>query len=66
VPSGSLVTYKLGGTSVVDPHHLDAAPDPTFHPDANPDPDPDPCFKKNPPPTSSADGLYGHKPQNCE
>jgi hypothetical protein len=26
--------------SVVNPHHLDADPDSTFHPDANPDPDP--------------------------
>jgi hypothetical protein len=25
----------------VDPHHLDADPDPTFHPDADPDSDQD-------------------------
>ncbi len=29
---------KIG---VVDPHHLDADPDPTFHPDADPDSDQD-------------------------
>jgi hypothetical protein len=35
-------------TSVADPHHIDADPDPTFHPNADPDPafqfdaDPDP------------------------
>jgi hypothetical protein len=27
-------------TSVVDPHHVDADPDYTFHPDADPDPEP--------------------------
>jgi hypothetical protein len=27
-------------TSVVNPHHDDADPDPTFHPDADPDLDP--------------------------
>ncbi len=30
--------------SVVDPHYVDADPDPNFYPDA--DPDPDPSFKK--------------------
>jgi hypothetical protein len=25
--------------SVVDPHHVDADPDSTYHPDADPDPD---------------------------
>ncbi len=30
--------------SVVDPHHVDADPDSTFHPDA--DPDQDPIFQK--------------------
>jgi hypothetical protein len=37
----STVPYR---SSVVDPHHPDADPDPTFHPD--PDPDLDPSFKK--------------------
>jgi hypothetical protein len=32
-------------TSVVDPHHVDADPDSTFHPDGDPDPDPDPSFQ---------------------
>ncbi len=27
-------------TSVVDPHHVDADPDLSFHPDADPDPNP--------------------------
>jgi hypothetical protein len=31
--------------SVVDPHHFDPDPDPTFHPDADPDLDPDPSFQ---------------------
>jgi hypothetical protein len=31
--------------SVVDPHHFDADPDPTFHPVADPDADPDPSFQ---------------------
>ncbi len=29
----------------MDPHHLDAERDPTFHPDADADPDPDPSFQ---------------------
>jgi hypothetical protein len=35
-------------SSVVYPHHVDADPDQTFHPyaDPDPDPDPDPSFKK--------------------
>ncbi len=32
--------------SVVDPHHLDADPDSTFHPDADQDTDPDPSSTK--------------------
>jgi hypothetical protein len=28
----------------VDPHHLDADPDSTYHPDADPDADPDSDF----------------------
>jgi hypothetical protein len=28
----------LAFNSVVDPHHVDADPDPTFHTDADPDP----------------------------
>jgi hypothetical protein len=28
----------------VDPHHLDADPDSTYHPDADPNLDPDPTF----------------------
>jgi hypothetical protein len=39
-----------GSSTVADPHHLDADPDPNYHFDANPDPtyhlyaDPDPDF----------------------
>jgi hypothetical protein len=29
------------GVSVVDPHHIDADPDSTYHPDADPDVNPD-------------------------
>jgi len=37
-------TQKVGDkrTSVADPHHFDADPDPAFHFDADPDADPDP------------------------
>jgi hypothetical protein len=54
-------------SSVVDPHHIDAGPDPTFHFDADPDlilhfdadPDPDPTFyfdaDPDPDPTSHFD-----------
>jgi hypothetical protein len=31
----------INTSSVVDPHHVDADPDPTFHPDAGPEADPD-------------------------
>jgi hypothetical protein len=31
---------------VLNPHHVDADPDPTFHPDDDPDLDPDPSFQK--------------------
>jgi hypothetical protein len=36
----------FAGTSVVDPHHVDADPDAdsTYHPDADPDADPDSDF----------------------
>jgi hypothetical protein len=40
-------------TSVVDPHHIDANPDSTYHPDADPnsdflfDADPGPTFHPN-------------------
>jgi hypothetical protein len=57
--------------SVVDPHHFDADPDstyhpdaasdadPTFHPDEDPDPDPDPSFKKRLKPLKTAEiGSY--------
>jgi len=30
----------------VNPHHVDADPDPTLHPDDDPDLDPDPSFQK--------------------
>jgi hypothetical protein len=33
----STVPYR---SSVVDPHHVDADPDSTYHPDADPDADP--------------------------
>jgi hypothetical protein len=32
-------------SSVADPHHFDANPDPTFHFDADPDPNADPSFQ---------------------
>jgi hypothetical protein len=32
-------------TSVVDPHHVDADSDSTYHPDADPDMDPGPRFQ---------------------
>ncbi len=31
-------------SSAVDPHHVDADPDSTYHADADPDVDPDPDF----------------------
>ncbi len=31
-------------TSVMDPHHVDADPDSTYHPDADPDVDPESDF----------------------
>ncbi len=30
----------------MNPHHVDADPDPTFNPDDDPDLDPDPSFQK--------------------
>ncbi len=37
------VGYRIyRGTSVADPHQVDADPDPTFYFDADPDPEPDP------------------------
>jgi hypothetical protein len=46
-----------GADSVVDPHHLDADPDPTFRHDSNPYPDP--SFKKGSNPGKSAKiGAY--------
>jgi hypothetical protein len=55
------IFHVIGG-SVVDPHHVDADPDPAFHFDADPDPDltflsfadpdPDPTFKFDPDPTT--------------
>ncbi len=38
-------------SSVVDPHHLDADPDSTNHPDADPEADPDSDFLFDPDPT---------------
>ncbi len=35
---------RLVEASVVDPYHVDADPDPTYHPDADPDSDPDSDF----------------------
>ncbi len=52
--------YLSTATSVADPHHVDADPDPAFHLDAKPDPDntfhsdadldPDPTLKLDPDP----------------
>ncbi len=35
----------IASVSAVDPHHVDADPDSTYHPDADPDADPDPSFR---------------------
>jgi hypothetical protein len=42
-------------TSVVDPHHFDADPDSTDHPDADPDPNSDFLFGADPDPTFHSD-----------
>ena len=34
-------------SSVADPHHFDADPDPAFQFDADPDADPDPAFSQD-------------------
>ncbi len=52
--------FVIPRSSVADPHHVDADPDPAFHFDADADPDltflsfadPDPTFKFDPDPTT--------------
>jgi len=39
---GAMKRLRYIATSVADPHHFDADPDPAFHFDADPDPDADP------------------------
>ncbi len=39
--SSSVGLSNKRGSSVVDPHHLDADPDSTYHPDTDPDANPD-------------------------
>ncbi len=39
-----MAQYWMVDGSVVDPHHIDADPDSTYHPDADPDADPDSDF----------------------
>jgi hypothetical protein len=57
-------------TSVVDPHHLDADPDSTYHPDTDPDSDflfdadPDPTFHPDADPDS--DPSFKKKTQTLE
>jgi hypothetical protein len=36
-----LYVQKIGESTVVDPHHIDADPDSIYHPDADLDADPD-------------------------
>jgi hypothetical protein len=47
IPDGRETKTALA-TSVVDPHHPEADPDPACHFDADPDPDPAYCFDADP------------------
>jgi hypothetical protein len=55
-------------SSVVDPHHLDADPDSTYHPDADPDADPesDFLFAVNPDADTDPDPSFKKTAQTLE
>jgi hypothetical protein len=50
----------------VDPHHFDADPDLTYHPDADPDADPDPNFHPDADPDPDPDPTFQIKAQTSE